>query len=162
MFKKFISDKKGFTLIELLVVISIIGLLSSLAVVSLNSARAKARDAVRKGDMAQLRTALNLYFDENGHYPICAAQKWDTNQADYGANDSEGAACYMTELKEGLAGNHPKPFLADIPRDPKNANNSKMTDATYLYRYMSNDDGIEYALAYRIEDNVTLQLIRGW
>ena len=38
---------RGFTLIELLVVISIIGILSSFAVVSLNSARAKARDALR-------------------------------------------------------------------------------------------------------------------
>ena len=56
---------KGFTLIELLVVISIIGILSSFAVVSLNSARAKARDSLRKGDMAQIRTALNIYYDDN-------------------------------------------------------------------------------------------------
>ncbi|MCX6785799.1 MAG: type II secretion system protein [Candidatus Komeilibacteria bacterium] len=40
-------NRKGFTLIELLVVIAIIGLLSSLAVVNLNSARGKARDAKR-------------------------------------------------------------------------------------------------------------------
>jgi len=50
----------GFTLIELLVVIAIIGLLSSLAVVSLNSARQKARDARRVSDVRQLATLLEL------------------------------------------------------------------------------------------------------
>ena len=48
------QNKKGFTLIELLVVIAIIGLLSSIAVVSLNGARAKARDAKRVSDVKQL------------------------------------------------------------------------------------------------------------
>ena len=44
-------NKKGFTLIELLVVIAIIGMLSSLAVVSLNSARNKAKDAQIQSDL---------------------------------------------------------------------------------------------------------------
>jgi len=63
-------DKKGFTLIELLVVIAIIGLLSTLAVVSLNSARQKARDAKRVGDIKQIQTALELYFSDKNEYPI--------------------------------------------------------------------------------------------
>ncbi len=53
-------NKKGFTLIELLVVIAIIGLLSTMAVVSLNSARVKARDARRLADVKQLSTAIEL------------------------------------------------------------------------------------------------------
>lgn len=52
--------RKGFTLIELLVVIAIIGLLSSLAVVSLNSAREKARDARRVSDVRQLATLIEM------------------------------------------------------------------------------------------------------
>lgn len=61
---------KGFTLIELLVVIAIIGLLSTLAVVALNSARQKSRDSKRVADVKQIQTALELYFaDENG-YPV--------------------------------------------------------------------------------------------
>ena len=60
--------RKGFTLIELLVVIAIIGLLSTLSVVSLNSAREKARDANRKSDMNSISTALELYNVEEDHY----------------------------------------------------------------------------------------------
>ena len=56
--------QKGFTLIELLVVIAIIGLLSTLAVVALNSARAKARDAKRVADIKQVQTALELFFND--------------------------------------------------------------------------------------------------
>src|SRR3989344_4336268 len=65
-------NKKGFTLIELLVVIAIIGLLSTLAVVALSSAREKARDAKRLGDLKQIQTALELYYSENTAYPIQA------------------------------------------------------------------------------------------
>jgi len=52
--------QKGFTLIELLVVIAIIGLLSTLAVVSLNNARAKARDAKRVSDLKQISTLIEM------------------------------------------------------------------------------------------------------
>ena len=61
--------QRGFTLIELLVVIAIIGLLSTLAVVSLNSAREKARDAKRLADVKQVQTALELYYTDNSAYP---------------------------------------------------------------------------------------------
>ncbi|MFH1226189.1 MAG: prepilin-type N-terminal cleavage/methylation domain-containing protein [bacterium] len=66
------TNKKGFTLVELLVVIAIIGLLATLAIVALNSARMKARDAKRVGDVKQIQTALELYFNDNGSYPSAA------------------------------------------------------------------------------------------
>jgi len=54
---------KGFTLIELLVVIAIIGILSSIAIVNLNSAREKAKDAQVKGSLNSLVPGVLLCFD---------------------------------------------------------------------------------------------------
>ncbi len=65
--------KKGFTLVELLVVISIIGLLSTIAIVSLGSARAKSRDTKRIADMKQLSTALEQFYSDQGGYPAVTA-----------------------------------------------------------------------------------------
>ncbi len=67
-----LKNKKGFTLIELLVVIAIIGLLSTLAVVALTSARTKARDSKRVADMKQVQTAMELYYSTYVGYPDCA------------------------------------------------------------------------------------------
>ena len=61
---------KGFTLIELLVVIAIIGILSTIGVVSFNSARKKARDAKREGDLRMLQSKLEVYAADNESYPV--------------------------------------------------------------------------------------------
>ena len=65
----FYTQKRGFTLIELLVVIAIIGILSSVVLASLNSARRKSRDARRIADVKQLQLALELSYDTVGTYP---------------------------------------------------------------------------------------------
>lgn len=67
--KKHVANR-GFTLIELLVVIGIIGLLSSVVLSSLDTARMKARDARRDIDMNTIRTALARYRLDNGRYPL--------------------------------------------------------------------------------------------
>lgn len=67
--KKVKQNQKGFTLIELLVVIAIIGLLASVVLLALNSARAKSRDAKRVADVRQMVSALELYFNDQSSYP---------------------------------------------------------------------------------------------
>ncbi len=57
--------KKGFTLIELLVVIAIIGILSSVVLASLNTARAKGADGAIKGNIGGTRAQAELYYDSN-------------------------------------------------------------------------------------------------
>ena len=61
--------KQGFTLIELLVVIAIIGILSTLAIIALGSARQKARDSKRVADINQISKALELCYSDNNSYP---------------------------------------------------------------------------------------------
>ncbi len=83
------TNKKGFTLIELLVVIAIIGILASVVLASLNSARAKSRDARRIADLKQLQLAAELYADANG-------QKYPTALSALTTGCSGGSACIAT------------------------------------------------------------------
>lgn len=66
MFK---NKNKGFTIIELIVVIAIVGVLGAIVSVNVNNYLKKARDARRKADISQIRTALELYYADNGKYP---------------------------------------------------------------------------------------------
>jgi prepilin-type N-terminal cleavage/methylation domain-containing protein len=73
-----ISKQTGFTLIELLVVVAIIGMLVSVIMVSFGQARLRSRDAKRLSDINQVRTGLDLYFNNGGGYPSVAV--WNTGK----------------------------------------------------------------------------------
>ena len=98
------EKQRGFTLIELLVVIAIIGTWPVWSL-SLNGAREKARDARRKSDLRQLKTALELYNGDNQAYP-----------------GSNGAYANCTDLSQMAAVFQPAggtPYIRTIPKDPK-------------------------------------------
>lgn len=99
------KNQKGFTLIELLVVIAVIGLLSSIILAGLSSARASAENTKQWVGVQQLITALDLFFHENnGVYPDVTDER---NGNCFGMLDSE--SCYLgivsgnTALKNELA-----------------------------------------------------------
>jgi len=129
-------NKKGFTLIELLVVIAIIGLLSTLAVVALGSARAKARDSKRLSDLKQVQTALELYYTDQGQYPaatttVTLGTSGSTDCLNASGWRAAGAACT-------------DPYMGLVPNDPGTTN-----DYTY-----TSSDGTSYTIAATLEDEV--------
>lgn len=145
----FLSHKRGFTLIELMMVIAIIGVLSSVILSSLNSARSQARDARRIAGIKQLQNALDLHYDTYGHFPrssLC------------GSTVPNGSWCNSVQP---LSGGHwirdlgtadvLAPFLADEPIDPlqgTTANWTPVGGGSYYYY----SDGRMYMIVYGLEN----------
>jgi len=120
-------NKRGFTLIELLVVIAIIGLLSTLAVVSLNNARGKARDARRISDVKVIQTALEFYKSENNDLlPEPNQITW----ANYANASDKPLALYLP---------------AGMPIDPSNG-------VDYAYTFCIDGSKTNYVVAATLEN----------
>jgi prepilin-type N-terminal cleavage/methylation domain-containing protein len=68
------TKQKGFTMVELLVVIAIIGILASIALISYNNVQNKAKDKAAIGEMTQLRTQAQVFYDDtaNVYTGFCA------------------------------------------------------------------------------------------
>lgn len=140
------KGKIGFTLIELLVVIAIIGLLASIVLVSVNRARAKARDSKRKAELHQIAIALEMYATEYGGYPSGA---WPNE--DFKIPNS-------LALEPKMAN-----FITVFPIDPLGAGNCY--DNQYLYLSDVYHDGsgnnaraTKWALYTTLEDQSTTNL----
>jgi type II secretion system protein G len=126
-------NKKGFTLIELLVVIAIIGLLSTLAVVALGSARQKARDSKRLSDVKQMQNALELYYNDQNAYP--------TQGTAVSLGSTDYACLHAAAAPAGFAAaGCATPYMGLVPADPGNN----------AYSYVS-ADGSTYSITATLE-----------
>ena len=124
------KNKEGFTLIELLVVVAIIGLLSALSVVALSNARARARDARRIADVRQMKTALELFFNDVGNYPVTA---------------SITAGSALIGIPTGST--NPVTYMSAWPTAPNTADGTACAGATYTYT-QGTPGAVTYTLMY--------------
>lgn len=137
-----INKKKGFTLIELLVVVAIIGILASIVLTSINSSRAKARDAQRKADIRQITIALELYYDANGVYPTA------NGATAPGASWANSADNSWDMLATAL-----NPFLPSLAKDPlQTTNPSVWAHSGFSYSYLRCSVNNSYMLVYHLEE----------
>lgn len=149
--KLYENNNKGFTLIELLVVISIIGLLSSVVLASLNTARGNARNAKRQQDLIQIRSALELYaLDNGGRYPSTGG--YTVVYGDPGCSTTGGTSNWIP----GLVPN----YIATLPSDPRPAaaiSNGVSLGNSHPSCYVYSSDGKTYILsAYGTVENTNI------
>lgn len=114
----------GFTLIELLVVMSIIGILASIAIVSLEKGRLQARDAKRKNDLTAIASAMDMYKADNKAY----------------ANTKSGGSyiwCTVSSTCPSGLGT----YLSPIPADPS-SNSYKIKSDGDQFKTMVLSEGI--------------------
>lgn len=123
------TSKKGFTLVELMVSISIIGLLSSIALASLNSARLKGNDVKRISDLHQIQLALETYYSTNGTYPIATTYRGTCSSA--GGYSTSGPTGWIP----GLA----PTYIPELPVET----NPNGGNVELCYKYFS-PTGIDY------------------
>jgi prepilin-type N-terminal cleavage/methylation domain-containing protein len=125
------NKNKGFTLIELLVVIAIIGILASVVLASLNTARNKGSDAAIKSNLANLRAQAEIYYDTNGKYGTTAVAINGTTAAACGTASTVFAAAAVPSLNPGIV----------------NAENTSDSSATWVATCSMSINGVGWAIS---------------
>lgn len=135
---------KGFTLIELLIVIAIIGVLTSVVIVSQSNSNARSRLAKNIAELQSISTALEAYHALHGSYPV--SQGWQGYCSNFGANLGVN---WIPELAADGLGD------GTLPIDPRNNGNCWDGQAQYLHR----SDGINYKLVSNLSETMPTQNI---
>ncbi len=99
--------KRGFTLIELLVVIAIIGILSSVVLASLNTARSKGTDAKIQSEIRSIAVNAEIYYDNNSNsYGTTVAASTSCNAGIF-ASTNPNISQIITDLKQATSASDP-------------------------------------------------------
>ena len=127
--------RKAFTLVELLVVMAIMGILTIITVSQFRTARKRANDVARKGDLNAVAKALQMYFADYGVMPDM--------------DDSSGGQIEVeSEVKTWggeFADNASTPYVYMKKLPVEN------TSGWPQYCYKTDDDNKKYALFARLE-----------
>ena len=134
-------NKKGFTLVELLIVITILGILSTVAVSSFRSSQMKSRDAKRKSDLKQIANALEMFYSDKGFYP--PSDNGNIKACPYrssgSGNCSWGGSGVFGEFKDGENG---VVYFKSLPAD----------SSGFSYYYVASSSGTSFQLYAHLEN----------
>ncbi len=123
------NGQNGFTLIELLVTIAIIGILSSIVMAGISTARTKSQDAERRTELKILQNILEVYYSTHDAYPVTSG--WFGVSVNGGSKTLSGATAYIPNLTPT--------YIPELPKDP-----SGFTTGWSGYLYYS--DGQSYKI----------------
>jgi len=136
-----LKNKSGFTLIELLIVIAIVGIMSTLTIVSLDRAKSKARDARRLSDITQIQKALEVYYYSEDKYP-----DMDEGFCTYGLSSVVACNSLLSNPTTAWIPSLTTYLEQPLPIDPINSLNGN-----YFYLYSQFSQGSGYYLLFRLE-----------
>ncbi|MDB5254354.1 MAG: hypothetical protein JWL80_420 [Parcubacteria group bacterium] len=133
---------RGFTLIELLVVIAIIGILSSVVLASLSSARMKARNNMRKQTLIQLRNAIEIYYTQFGEYPYPPGS---SGKITFGSTPG-GADGWTDNGGDWIPGLVLSGAISALPQDPLGGMSTGSICSGFHRAYYYESDGQHYKI----------------
>lgn len=154
MQSKSLAINRGFTLVELLIVIVVIAILASISVVAYNGIQERARDTVRKNDIANITKALEIYYIKNGQYPNARGSTSINSSWSTTADDS------WQNLVAAL-----QPYAGAIGKDPISEPGKSL--GSYNYAYFVNGAYCDaapyqmYILVYKLESGSQDQALKG-
>jgi prepilin-type N-terminal cleavage/methylation domain-containing protein len=144
-----IKHRRGFTIVEFLVVLAIIGLLATLALLALSSARTKTRDNARLLQVREVQTALELFtLDSGGVYPI--------SETPVALGAGTGASL-CSDSATGFQGVPcaEKTFMATVPRDELVSGSAQPCGPTSIdicdAAYSGDEEGNDYRILFWLE-----------
>ena len=115
-----IQKSRGFTIVELLIVIVVIAILAAISMAVYGNISAKARDNVRKQDMATIKKALLAYDVEHGGVRATTRlPRYNPTTSTRGGWDASVDAGWLSFLRADYG---------EMPRDPVNAMDSATND----------------------------------